>query len=710
LPAVVGFVLVARGLFAGEAPVMRDFLLFEIPLKAVIAQALKEPHLPEWWLWDGMGVPLCASPNASIFHPSTLLLLLPFRIGFVMQLFWTAAIGGWGTYCLSRRLGTRRGFCAVAVAAWVLNGWSLSLMEETAFGLGASALPWAWWAALGLRRARRYSGLVLVLAVASTALAGDVISLYASALPAPLLAWNRRAGWRSLVPPAAALLLSGLVASVQLLPARALLAESPRRLGLGLTGDDYWNLGWRHFVKLVEPSSPTDSAKQIYFSSIYVGIPLLALACLALIKMVPRWKTWAGIAGLSLALAVGAPLPVWTLMAAVAPAWRGLQYPVKAIGPCIALVCAFAGLGAQRLSRYLERRPRVVLPGALVLAAASAAIAPFSGIALSASAGMLAVARRLRVSTFVGPLVAGFLSADLVLVHWTLLPTEPWTAMGGTPIGRILRDGGVGPAGFYFGETWQETAKTDLSAVELAEMRRHALYPLTNVLESAPTSNAYLPAFSLRYYELVVTHQLEWLSRLAGVFATRYFVVQPSQLRPEQTDRVRLVDPENNAAAYELQQVLPRAYVSWGVTVLPAAKVVPYLLGPSFRPGREVVLSLDGPFSAQATLARRSDEPAAPVDSCNRQGDEVQVTVTLEKPGMLVLNESIFEGVRATDNGAPTPVFAANHLVRGVALEAGRHQVRFTYKTPGLRLGAALSALGLTLLLVWERSRVASRK
>jgi hypothetical protein len=238
-------------------------------------------------------------------------------------------------------------------------------------------------------------------------------------------------------------------------------------------------------------------------------------------------------------------------------------------------------------------------------------------------------------------------------------------------------------------------------ALEIAEWNRRALYPLTNVLEAAPTSNAYLPSFSMRYHELVISNQDAWLSRLAGVFATRFFVVRPTDLRTDQAPRIRLIDSSIGAAVYEIQRVLPRAYVARGITLLPEAEV----LGKSFRPGREVVLPIDGPFPARGLVARSSDEPAVAVASLHREGDDVEVTVDLEQPGVLVLNESIFEGVGATDNGKPTPVFATNHVVRGVALGAGPHVVRFTYKTPGLRWGAALTALGLLLLLVWERFR-----
>ena len=50
--------------------------------------------------------------------------------------------------------------------------------------------------------------------------------------------------------------------------------------------------------------------------------------------------------------------------------------------------------------------------------------------------------------------------------------------------------------------------------------------------------------------------------------------------------------------------------------------------------------------------------------------------------------------------------------MRGVAVPAGRHRIVWSYRVPGLRVGVALSALALALLLagagaclLWRRRR-----
>jgi hypothetical protein len=153
-------------------------------------------------------------------------------------------------------------------------------------------------------------------------------------------------------------------------------------------------------------------------------------------------------------------------------------------------------------------------------------------------------------------------------------------------------------------------------------------------------------------------------------------------------------DEFSEAAVLQLPRFLPRAYVVQGVKVLPRARVLQYL-GSGFRPGQEVVLEAE---AAGPELEHEATGPAKAVDRIRRDGDAVEVEVTLTEPGMLVLNESYYEGVEATEEGKRLPMYPANHAVRAVPLSAGRHVVRFEYRTQGLAVGALVSALTVALL------------
>ena len=84
--------------------------------------------------------------------------------------------------------------------------------------------------------------------------------------------------------------------------------------------------------------------------------------------------------------------------------------------------------------------------------------------------------------------------------------------------------------------------------------------------------------------------------------------------------------------------------------------------------------------------------------------DRVELRARSDAPAVLVLLDSAAPGWTATVNGAPAPVLHANYAFRGVEVPAGRSDVVFTYRTPGLRLGLGLSALAAAvaaLLAAW---------
>ncbi|MCM2333869.1 MAG: hypothetical protein NDI82_07960, partial [Anaeromyxobacteraceae bacterium] len=56
--------------------------------------------------------------------------------------------------------------------------------------------------------------------------------------------------------------------------------------------------------------------------------------------------------------------------------------------------------------------------------------------------------------------------------------------------------------------------------------------------------------------------------------------------------------------------------------------------------------------------------------------------------------------------GVPAPILPADGLVRAVPFPAGRHRLVMRYEPPEVRIGVALSGLGLLLLAglaAWER-------
>jgi hypothetical protein len=78
----------------------------------------------------------------------------------------------------------------------------------------------------------------------------------------------------------------------------------------------------------------------------------------------------------------------------------------------------------------------------------------------------------------------------------------------------------------------------------------------------------------------------------------------------------------------------------------------------------------------------------------------VELDVTLESPGLVVLADVYYPGWELTIDGRPAPIHRANRLMRGAALPAGPHHLVYTYAPRSFRVGRIVSLLGLGLLVL----------
>jgi uncharacterized membrane protein YfhO len=82
-----------------------------------------------------------------------------------------------------------------------------------------------------------------------------------------------------------------------------------------------------------------------------------------------------------------------------------------------------------------------------------------------------------------------------------------------------------------------------------------------------------------------------------------------------------------------------------------------------------------------------------------REGpDRVVVQVSAGQPGYLVLGDTYYPGWRATVDGEPAEIVAANHAFRAVPLGAGEHTVIFQYAPRSFQVGAWVTLVAMLLL------------
>jgi hypothetical protein len=146
---------------------------------------------------------------------------------------------------------------------------------------------------------------------------------------------------------------------------------------------------------------------------------------------------------------------------------------------------------------------------------------------------------------------------------------------------------------------------------------------------------------------------------------------------------------------YELQSVLPRAFVVGQAIAAGDAEALAQLADPTFDLSRTVLLA-DGP-SAEAEAGASGPRPAMITDYAPEQ-----VTIQAEGPGYLLLTDAYYPGWTAKVDGRPVTIWRADVMFRAVALPPGPHSVVFTYAPRSVTVGLWVSGVAWAGLAGWS--------
>lgn len=155
---------------------------------------------------------------------------------------------------------------------------------------------------------------------------------------------------------------------------------------------------------------------------------------------------------------------------------------------------------------------------------------------------------------------------------------------------------------------------------------------------------------------------------------------------------------DREVKVYRNERAFPRAFLVHGALVMPPDQVLASLKAFDLR---RTVLLADEKAAPPYALGCAECLPSAQPAIVSYKPHEVVLSVTLERPGWLVLTDSFFPGWRAYDNEQEVPILRADGIFRAVHLEAGEHRVRFRYSPMSVRLGfygSFLAAMTLALL------------
>ncbi|HUP49610.1 MAG TPA: hypothetical protein VNA04_12560 [Thermoanaerobaculia bacterium] len=754
-------VLLGFGNFA-----MRDLSHFYYPTKQIYRQIVAGGEFPLWNRYSHAGQPLAANPEHEIFYPFTWLTLLPsYDLGYRLHILVHLYIGLLAMYALLRSLRIRPEAAFFGAVSWGLGGLYLSYVNLLPIFFCAAWLPLTCLYARRFLLHRRpadfalaalFFGVQCLVAEPTTIVqTGLIIGMYGL-----VRGWRAGAGrmlantgWIGLITAA------GFAAgAVQMLAAIDLAGDSARARPFPFPLVQTWSMPWAKLSELVYPNilghigidvpywggAIYEPPSRPFLFSIYPGLAVTALVVAALAVRARGSRFVLLLFAFSTLLAAGSHTPLlrWLYDAGIA---ASVRYPEKFILIGVFAITVFAARLLDEVLRGDERIRRMAAAFALATAAVAAVVTmlrflprsvdvwlgvfglPAEPLALelaatawrdwSVAAGrglvlflLLIGLRRVRRPLW---LTLGFLflCADLGPVVHELNPrlesrffTTASPAVRSLPPNRseyrIFHE-----ASWY---TEREEARPYFSSDTMGLwFLRNGLFPpiqaahaIQGVLERDYDRTALLPTVDLTaaMWRVQSSGRPEWWRPFMAMSNAWYRAVFLD------------FDEAMRRSGGDLTEVQP-------VELVPAAPSPRYYFA-------DQIVPVSGPHDLAEKLTRGTSgdrvafveqPPAAPAEgtvvSVRERANSAIIDVVAAGPAFLVMSVTRHKYWRITIDGKPVRPFVTNIAYQGVVVPPGAHRVAMQYRNGLIEIGAVVSALAFTILLLMaafgRRERIA---
>lgn len=740
-------------------PLLSDIPQSNYPWWEFTRDTLRSGTVPQWFPNTFAGAPLLSNPQNGLFTPFNLPdWLLPFNYGLGLSAGLKLWFGAFGTYLLVRqlRLGWLPGL--IAGVTFAFSAYNITWLEHATPVAVAVMLPWMLWLIERLFERARLSTVLWLAVVTAVALGGGhpgtqvhvlaLAGLYALIRVFLLQGLERRDRLKLLAFALGGVVLGTLMMAVMLIP-EALSSHGTIGTAVrqgGGRGDlpgskmpfdalktvlfpDWW--GRPSSVLLHAPKSSAGGSVNYNERTFYAGVVAALLAIVAV--MAPgRWRhkaPFAVFAVLGLLIPVHTPV-LWQILSHVPP-FDVIQnqrlYLAYGLGASVLAAFAVQDL----LDRPAGQRRNLVVPavavgiGLIVLLSIGPAGSDLGHVAKHFATGTIFHARKvIELTTTVWFLLFALgVGAALLLAfrhpRWrygiavglVLLAAADSLhfAKGYQPMGpassiipprteaidylvRHQGDSRINALGFTLGTTWA-------TRYGLSDIRGYAPPNPTKRWSSLwqiakPDQEPSAP--------LQMDEQEDDQIQIESVLGARYIVTDAGQklgdvsLDPVRS-ALRVVYDKSDAVIVENSRAAPHVEIPGRILLANGeGDANERIADPSFMPTNNVVIESRDPAVqalARGPVARGS------VRIVGRQNATTTLDATLDRTGLVVLNDSLTDGWTVKVDGRKADPIRVNSVMRGVVAGPGRHTIVWSYTTPGLKAGLLLSVLAFLGLI-----------
>jgi hypothetical protein len=748
LPCVLALSLVPLAAFASflstdRVPIHRDLLVFVLPFKHFLSASLRSGEIPLWNPWIFLGEPFLGSLQAGVFYPPSLLLALPFPLGFNLLLLFHYELALVGMWLFLRDRGLSLPASGVGSLTFSLGGYLVSLLSLTNHLQGAAWAPWFMlvWSRWTSTRSLR-GGLWVAIVLALQLLAGSPEHLIMTVVAGASVTWLERARtWRGLcrhgVMLSGAAALTAAFTAFQILPTLEYLVRSTRSQSIPAQQLFHWSLEPVSLLSLLFPNA-TWRGDDPLIQSLYLGLVPLCLAIAGLSRRA-CWP-WAMTVTAGFVLALGNHSVVLPFLHHLLPAlFAKLRYPEKFYFLVHLGMAVLAAEGVDLVLRADVAARRIAVLATAVCAATALtggwlaeslialpfAFAPAS-IRLLAILGVFTALLRLQGSSVIGRgsfcvLLVALVALDLVWPTLNASETASWRELSSRPVvvdADEMRESHQRV--FHYGETRRASDRQHSNDPGLALRSTGGGSEADGQLWSALVGDVGMvygvasvggaEGFLPKWIESLLG-ELPHLSREAAVrllriFSVRYLIGPDARESPS----LDLTNPSGASPyfVYRVREPLPIAYLVSRLREIPdEAAALDAITAPDFALGHEAVVN----ELPQRWTDASEEPPCASVSILSYGNDSIRLREACGKRALLVLNDAFFPGWEARLDGVPVPIIRTNALVRGVPVDPGEHVVELVYRPRSLRVGIYVSVASLmaSALLGWAGGRAPRR-
>ena len=211
-------------------------------------------------------------------------------------------------------------------------------------------------------------------------------------------------------------------------------------------------------------------------------------------------------------------------------------------------------------------------------------------------------------------------------------------------------------------------------------------------------------AAKLRRFQDFYDAQLQGTPGWMRLLNIRYVVLQ--QALEKVPEWMKLVHQGPGGAVYENLAALPRATLVDQYRVVQPAKAILDSVAEVAHDSARLTFLEEDPHVSLGPIA------GGTATIVSARLNDVTIDVNTPGPALLRLADQWYPDWVATVDGRAAPILRADYLLRAVAVPAGRHQVKFEFRSRAMRTGLLLSVIATLLALAaigigWGRERSA---